>query len=139
LGERVAHLHLRPLRLVLVGQLFGGERRAMDAVTAGARADGDDRVAGALRIRADQLVPAHVTDGHRIDERVAFIRVVEIDLAADVRDPDAVAVVADALDDTSEQPADARVRKRAEAERVEYGDGPRTHREDVAQDAADTG
>src|SRR5437879_3626573 len=41
--------------------------------------------------------------------------------------------------DAIDQPARARIVGIAEAQRVENGDGPRPHREDVAQDAADAG
>ena len=68
------------------------------------------------------------------------------DLAADGRDAEAVAVAADAGDDAVEQvpvarcDSGCRVRlQRAEAQRIEQGDRPRAHREDVAHDAADAG
>jgi hypothetical protein len=63
----------------------------------------------------------------------------ELDLAADVRDADAVAVVAHALDDACEQVPLALGAELAEAERVEDRDRARPHGEDVAQDAADAG
>ena len=58
----------------------------------------------------------HQADAHRVDERIALVRVVEHDLAADGRHADAVAVVADALDDAGEEVAHARLVERAEAE-----------------------
>ena len=64
---------------------------------------------------------------------------VEVDLAADGRHADAVAVAADAADHAADQVARARVIEAAEAQRVEVGDRPRAHGEDVAQDAADAG
>ena len=63
----------------------------------------------------------------------------EADLAGDGRDAQAVAVAADAADDAAEEIAIARLRERPEAQRVEGGDWPRAHREDVAHDAADAG
>ena len=68
-----------------------------------------------------------------------LVRGVELDLAAHRGDADAVAVVADPLDDAGEEVALVLGREVAEADRVEDGDRPRAHREDVAQDAADAG
>ncbi len=62
---------------------------------------------------------------------------VEVDVAADGRHADAVAVVADAADDAAHQERRPRVVEAAEAQRVEDRDRARAHREDVAQDAAD--
>src|SRR4051794_11302184 len=61
----------------------------------------------------------------------------DIDLPADRRDAERVAVAADPRDDTAEEVAIARLVQRAEAERIEDGDGARAHREDVPHDTAD--
>ena len=64
----------------------------------------------------------------------------EVDLAADRRHADRVAVVPDAGHGVVEQVARAPRRVGlAEAQRVEHRDRPRAEREDVAQDAADAG
>jgi hypothetical protein len=139
LGERVAHLHARALRLARLAQVLGGERRAVDPVPPRARADGEDRVADALRDRAHQLVLLHEADAHRVDERVALVRVVEHHLARHGGHAHAVAVVADALHHAGEEVAHARRVERSEAERVEHRDRARAHREHVAQDAAHAG
>ena len=73
-------------------------------------------------------------DAHRVHERVRGVGLVEGALAADVRDADAVAVVADAGDRAAEMPVG-----RAEAQAVEQRDRPRAHRDDVAEDPADAG
>ena len=78
-------------------------------------------------------------DGHRVDQDVAVIGRVEIDLAADRRHADAIAVAADAGDHAGDQVAHLGMVGPAEAQRVEVGDRPRAHREHVAQDAADPG
>ena len=52
--------------------------------------------------------------------------------AADGRNADGVAVVADALHDASEQVTHAWVIERSEAQRIEHRDGPSAHREHVA-------
>jgi hypothetical protein len=92
---------------------------------------------GALRDRAREVLDAGDADAHGVHERVARVRLLEADLAADGRDAEAVAVAADARDDATEEVAVARVIERAEAERVQDRDRPRAHREDVAHDAAD--
>ena len=73
-------------------------------------------------------------DAHRVDEAVVRVGRVEDRLAADGRDADAVAVVADARDRALEVPV-----RLAEAQAVEERDRPRAHRDDVAQDPADAG
>jgi hypothetical protein len=73
---------------------------------------------------------------HRVDQAVGLVGRLEVDLAADGRDADGVAVVADARDRVVEQVARALARRLAEAQRVEHRRGPRADREDVAQDPA---
>ena len=132
-GERVADLDGRALVLVLVGQLLAGEHAgAADAVAPGRGAVEDDEVARPGRTRARELVGAEQADAHGVDERVVPVGPVEDRLAADGRDADAVAVVADPAD----RPVEVEVR-RAEAEPVEERDRPRAHRHDVAEDPAD--
>jgi hypothetical protein len=92
--------------------------------------------AAALRIRSSARARP---ERHRVDQAVLLVRALEVDLAADRRHADRVAVVADARDRAVEQVARARARRLAEAQRVEHGDRPRADREDVAQDAADAG
>jgi hypothetical protein len=60
-------------------------------------------------------------------------------VARDIGDPDAVAVEADPADHAADETPRARLVGRSEAERVEEGDRPRAHREDVAQDPAHAG
>ena len=137
LGERIADLHPRALGIALVREVLGRERRAVDAVASGARANRDDRIAHALGLRADQLFLAHHADAHRVDERIALVRVVEHDFTGDGRHADAVAVVADALHDAGDELPHARVIECAETQGVEQRDGARAHREHVAQDSTD--
>src|SRR5690606_10739558 len=89
--------------------------------------------------RGDELLLLHQAEAHRVDDRISFITAIEHDLAADVRDPDAVAVVAHPADDAAEQVPHARRGEVAEAERVEHRDRTRAHREDVPQDATHPG
>ncbi len=79
-------------------------------------------------------------DAHaqRIDQGVTGIARVEDRFAADVRQPQRVAVTADTADHTVEHPASVGGIGGAEAQLVHHRDRPRTHRHDVADDAADT-
>ena len=130
----------RALRGVVLGQLGAGQHgRAADAVAAGARAEQHETLptpAAALRISRSRRRDAHA---HRVDEAVLLVGRLEVDLAADGRHADRVAVVADALHGAVEQVARARGVELAEAQRVEHRDRPRADGEDVAQDAADAG
>ena len=88
---------------------------------------------------ADQVAFLEQSDAHRVDERVAGIARAEVHLAAQRWDADAVAVVPDAAHDAAEQIAVARVVEGPEAQTVQERDGPGTHGEHVAQDAAGAG
>ena len=61
----------------------------------------------------------------------------ETDLAADRWNPEGVAVAADALDNALHEVGGLGVRGGAERQGIHRGDGPRAHREDVTEDAAD--
>ena len=84
------------------------------------------------------LVPGDA-EAEDVDQRVAVVRLVEGHLAADGGDADAVAVAADAGDHAFEDAPVERHVQRTEPQRVEQRHGPRAHREDVADDAADAG
>jgi alanine-synthesizing transaminase len=81
---------------------------------------------------------ADEADRHDVDEDVPVVRRVEERRPAHGRDADAVAVAADAADDAVDESVHPRRLRVAEEERVEDGDGARAHREDVAQDPADS-
>ena len=82
----------------------------------------------------------HDAEREGVDQDVAVVAGVEVDLAADRRHADAVAVAADAGDHAAARRYGVRgwssAPKRSE---FEVGDRPRAHGEDVAQDAADAG
>ena len=138
--ERVADLHGRPLVAVLAELGRGEHRRAADPVAAGRGAEQHDHVARAGGGAADELLARREAERHRVDEAVLLVGGLEVDLAADRRHADRVAVVADPGHGTVEQVARAGALARlAEAQRVEHGDGPGADREDVAQDPADAG
>ncbi len=101
--ERVADLDRGPVRVRFFGKLARGERGPGQAVATGGAADVDDRVADAGRGAALDLVVAEDTEAEGVDQRVAVIGIVEVHLAADGRDADAIAVVRDTGDDAGEQ------------------------------------
>ena len=88
-----------------LGQFARGKRRAGQSVAARLRADVKNRIADAAgRAARDLLVPQHA-EAKDIHQRVALEAFVEINLAADRRDADAIAVVRDAGDHAGEEPA----------------------------------
>jgi hypothetical protein len=114
-------------------------RDAADAVAAGLGAEQHDDVADAAGGRQLDAVDRHHAEAERVDQRVALVARVEDDLAADVGQPQAVPVAADAGDDARQHALGVRVVGVAEAQRVHDQDRPGAHREDVAHDAADAG
>src|SRR4029079_15166480 len=74
-----------------------------------------------------------------VDEDVAIVAAMKIDLAADGGDTEGIAVAADAGNDTGDEMAGLRMVRCTEAAGVEGGDGPGAHGEDIAEDAADAG
>ena len=138
LHERIADLHGRALLGGLVVELGRRHRRAMDAVAAGLGADVVHGVPDSGRSPLDDLVSPRNPQAEDVHQRIAGVALVEGDLAADGRDADAVSVSRDPGDDARHRPPHQRVVQGAEAERVQQRDGPRAHREDVADDAADS-
>src|SRR5262249_30234009 len=119
-------------------QIAGSERGAVDAVAPRRGADEEEDVARLARTRPRHFIVRRDADTHGIHERAAAIRWVDIDVTADGRDAERVAVPADARDDATEEVAVAWLIEWAEAECIENRDGTRAHRENVAHDAADT-
>ncbi len=82
---------------------------------------------------------AEDADGQRVDQRIALVHRVEVGLAADVRQAEAVAVKRDARDDTVDDTRCVGLFDGAEPQLVHDGDRAGAHRDDVAHDAADAG
>src|SRR6185369_17615988 len=95
----------RALLLAVLGEISAGHGRAVDSVAAGLRTDIDDRIPDARGGRVEDLVGLRDPDRHGVDEDVAVVRRVEIDLSADRWNPDAIAVAADARDHARDQVA----------------------------------
>ena len=115
----------------------------MDSVAACLGAHVDDGVADAMRLAEENLILLDHAQGENVDKRVAGIRFIKDAFAAHGGHAEAVAVMRNAADDAFDDAAVAGavlgIIKGAEAQRIEDGDGPRPHRENVAQDAADAG
>ena len=109
----------------------------MDAVTTGLGSDVKDRIAFTARRALDDVVTMREAEAEDVDQRIAGVLVVEVDLAADGRNADAVPVATDAGDNACENAARQRSFERPEAKGIEEPDGPGAHGEDVANDAAD--
>lgn len=139
LGEGIADLHGGTLLLGLLIELGRGHRCAVDAVAPGLGAEIDDRHVHAGGGRVEDLIGIGEADGHRVDEDVAVIAGVEAHLTADGRHAERIAVAADASYDAGDEMSGLGMFGRAKTQRIEAGDRPRTHGEDVAQDAADAG
>ncbi len=141
LHEGIADLHIRPFLLGLFGKLGGRHRRAMNAVPPRLRAYIDHRVsnAGGFTVE-DFVVPEHAKSEY-VDQWIAVVTLVEDALPANGRNAEAVAVMSDARNDTLENAMVASARLRivqpSEADGIHHSNGPRSHGENVAQDAAD--
>ena len=80
----------------------------MNSVAPRSRANRDHRIAHALGLCANEVILVHEPHAHRVDERIAFVCRIEDDLTRDGRNPDAVPVVPNSLDDATKQVANAR-------------------------------
>ena len=104
--ERIAHLHRAALLLGgFLGQILRRKRRARQTVATGGRADVEHGIADALGRAARDLFVAQHAEAEGVHERIALVGLVEIDLARDGRDAEAIAVMRDAADDAGEEAA----------------------------------
>src|SRR6202042_388507 len=87
--------------------------------------------------RVKNLVRIGQAHRHGIDQAIAVIAAMKAHLAADRRYAERIAVAADAGNDAADQRTRLRMLWVTERQRVEAGDRPRPHGEDVAQNAAD--
>ena len=108
----------------------------MDAVTAGLRTNIDDRVAGSGGCRPEDAVAVGKAYRHGVNQYVAVIGGVEIDLTAYGRNADTVSIPANAGHDARQKMACFLMVRGAEAKRVQKRDRSCAHGEDVAQDSA---
>ena len=102
--ERIADLHRAALLLGgFLGQILRRKRRAREPVATRRRADVKHGIAHALGRAARDLFVAQHAETEGVYQRITLIRLVEIHLARDGRDAEAISVMRNAADDTGEQ------------------------------------
>ncbi len=110
-----------------------------DPVATGRRAEQHREIARARRAPEHQPVDREDPEAQHVDQGILRVGRVEGELAADRRHPDRVPVAGDPRHYSFDQPPLARLDRIAEEERVHDRDRPRTHGEDVAEDATHAG
>src|SRR5690606_7782750 len=105
--------------------------------TPGLRAEIDHRQADSFGLRIEDRVGIGETGGEGVDEDVAVVARIELDLAAYGRNAERVAVAANAGNDAGDEMLRLGMVGLAEAQRVHRRHRARAHGEDVAQYAAD--
>ena len=138
-GERVANLDRRALLLDLVVKFRRGHGRAANPVAACLGAQIDDWQTDAFCLGIEYLVGFSEAGRERIDEAVAVVARIELNLAAHGGYAEGVAVAADAGNDASHEMAGLGMVRLTKTQRVHGSDRPRTHGEDIPQDATDPG
>ena len=139
LHERVALLHRGPIRRALRAQFPRRERGSAQAVPPRGRAHVIDRVAQPRRPSPPDLVVAERSQAQGVDQRIALVGAVEVDVPPDGGNADAVAVMRDAGDHAPQEPPGDRGVEVAESQGVRQEHRARAHREYVADDPADPG
>ena len=150
--EGIADLHVGTLLLRFLAEFGGGQKRsAVDAVAAGFRAGINHGISGAAGAREKEFLAARDAERERVDQRIIRVAGLENDFAADGGNAETISVEADAANHAVKNVAVARDffgrgvsgggsrRDGTEAQRIEHGDGPRAHGENVAQDSANAG
>src|SRR4029077_4230980 len=117
----------------------GQHRGPAHAVRAGGRAEQDDLVTGPAGRGDLQVAVPHHPHAERVDQRVARVTGVEVQLAADVRQTQAVAVEGDAADHPGQYPPGVGSGGGPEPQRVHLRNWARAHGQDVADDATHAG
>jgi hypothetical protein len=136
LGERISHLYCRALLLGILIELGRCHARAVNAVAPRPGADIHHRVPNSRGGCTKDPVGPHQAEREGVDENVLVVAAVEVHLAADRRDSDAVPVSADARHHSLEELRRVRMPDRTEAQRIQVGDRPGAHREHVTQNPA---
>ena len=104
-AEGVADLHGGAVFLGFLGEFARGEGGAGEAVTTGFGTDIENGIAHALGGSAGDLLVLEDAKAEDIHERITRVAVVEIHLAANCRDADAISIVGDATDYACEEAA----------------------------------
>src|SRR5690606_29535007 len=138
-GERIAHLHGRALFLDAVVELGGCHDGAANAVAPGLGAKVNYRQAYTLGLGVENGIRPGDAGGKGVDEDVAVVAGIEIDLASHGRHAEGIAVAAYAGDHARYQVSGLGMAWIAEAQGVHGRYRPRAHGEDVAQYATHAG
>ena len=143
LFEWIAHLNRGAVFARFLGQFARCECCSRQSVTTRFRADIKDRIAHPAGRAARQLLMPQDAKAKNVDQRIALETFVEIDLAADRWDADAVPVVRDTGNHTGEEPPvggdlPLATGDRPKPQRVEQKLRSRAHGKDVPNDATDT-
>src|SRR5690606_16694974 len=137
LGEWIAHLDGRALLLDVFIELGGSHGCAADTVAASLCSEIDDWKADAFGLRIEDRVRLGEARRKRVDQNIAVVARVEINLTADRRYAERVAIAADAGDDAGDEVSRLRMARLAATQRIHGSDRARRHGTHVAQDAAD--
>ena len=149
--EWISHLHGRTIFTRLFGQFTRRKRGASKAVATCFGADVKDGIADAFCSGARELLATQDAEAKDIYQGVALETFIEINLATDCGDADAVSVVRDSGDDAGESSAVLRQFQISifglrifgcywsEPQRVEAKFRAGAHGENVANDSADSG
>src|SRR5207302_9714848 len=116
-----------------------GKGRPVNPITPSVGTNEEHDVTGVVGPGAAQPLVTNQANTHGVDDRVVGVALVEIHLATDRWTAEAVAVATDTGDNAMKEVTGASGIERTETQRVEDGDRPCSHREDVAQDPADSG
>ena len=139
LQKRVPHLHGGAIVEGSRTEFGTGKAGAPHAITAGGTAHVHHWIANAGGTRTHDALGFHQAQGHGVDEGIAGIAGVETNLAAHGGHANTIAVMGDARHHPLQQAAIAGIFEGPKAQGIEQGDRSGAHREDVAQDAADSG
>src|SRR6476620_1168437 len=88
----------------LLGQFAGGDRRASKTIAARFSADVENGISSALCGAAREFFVAQHAEAKNVYQRIAIETLIEINLATDGGNADAVAVMRNTRDDTGEEP-----------------------------------
>ncbi len=128
-----------PVGRAFRAELLRGEGSPSQPVAARRGADVIDRVAHPRRLAPADLVVAERSQAQGVHERVSLVGSVKVDVAADRRDPDAVAIVGNPGDHAPQEPLGRGRTQVAKAQGIGEQDRPGPHRENVADDPAHPG
>ena len=138
LQEGITHLNGRTIIQGIGTELSAGKAGAPHTVPAGGAAHVNDGIADALGTGFDDVLGLHQPEGHGIHQGVTGVGGVKGHLTPHGGHPDAIAVMGDAGHHSLNQAHIGRILQGTETQRVQQGDGPGPHREDVAQDSPHT-